>query len=173
VTAFTLIEKQIGLGSTATSQSDTSAYHDPLLDTGISVSQVDTVSRSGGNWASAWLHWTYIEVERTLDLITELGISIPDRAPVRDYLITHEAVLNLLPQMCQDALAEVDEDTRLYLERYIDPEFDDTHLVLYLRQTNYSETILDIIDRIRARHRHLPILGYRWFHVTTDFMPPR
>lgn len=173
MTASTLVEEQIGLGSTATSQSDTSAYRDPLLDTGISVSQMDTVSRSGDILASSRFHWTYIEVERTLDLITELGIAIPDRAPVRDYLMRYEAVTSLLPQMCKDALDEVDEETRLYLERYIDPEFDDTHLVLYLRQTNYRETILDTIDRIRARHRNLPALGYRWFHVTTDFMPPR
>ena len=70
------------------------------------------------------------------------------------------------------ALERVGAGTELSLELYHDPEIDDDHLTLYVRQEPYSERTRETIDEIGRAIRPVLRKASAWFSVTTDFRAP-
>jgi hypothetical protein len=62
--------------------------------------------------------------------------------------------------------------SQIALKIYSDPEVTDEYLTLYIRQSQYSETILKSIADLRAEYEEDLTDSSGWFLVTTDFHPP-
>jgi hypothetical protein len=102
------------------------------------------------------------------------GILIPAPGEVLQYLSLHPDLTAQLPAYWQVAARAGGDAAQLSLELYRDPEIDDEHLVIYIRQEDYQDNLIDRIDE--AYNALLNESNYGtsgWIHVTTDFARPR
>lgn len=113
------------------------------------------------------------QIEEVLSWLFQKRIVIPQVAAVRDYLLRHFDMIDLLSSACRIALEKFGMDTRLSLELYRDPEIRDEYLTLYVRQERYDEHIMDMIEDVCTEYRDQLIGRSSWLLVTTDFRPPR
>jgi hypothetical protein len=113
------------------------------------------------------------DVEAGLAFVRSEGIIIPDPEEVGGYLLAHSDLLSVLSKICAAAASKFGTDAQLSLELYRDPEINDDHLTLYVRQRRYRWDLLDIIDQILLAVEPTFSDKANWFHVTTDFRPPR
>lgn len=113
------------------------------------------------------------QIEKVLKWLLQNRIVIPQSGAVRDYLLRHFDMTDLLPSVCGIALRTFGIDARLSLELYRDPEIRDQYLTLYVRQERYDEHIMDIIEDMCAEYRDKLIGKSSWLLVTTDFRSPR
>lgn len=101
------------------------------------------------------------------------GVSIPEPAEVAAYLQQHPQLAGNLLEYLDLAAQAGAPGAGLSLELYRDPEIDEEHLVVYIRQQNYSDNLLERIDRV---HEELAARSEGaesgWIFVTTDFRPP-
>ena len=112
---------------------------------------------------------TTSSVESLLEELCAQGIRIPRPAEVRDYLTRYPDMLSLTRKVCELASEEFAGKTTLSLELYVDPEIDDPHLTLYVRQTPYDQSIWEGIERIRESYEDEIADLSGWLHVTVDF----
>ena len=97
------------------------------------------------------------------------GICVPDFAITTNFLTSE--ILDLTMRICDRALDFFGDWASLSLEVSEDPEIDNRVLTLFVRQTQYSDDILDRIDTFRAFFEEE--MSKTWIHVTTDFQKPR
>ncbi len=112
-------------------------------------------------------------IEKALNELHHYQVEIPEPVKVRDYLSRYPDLANLLPFVCRVALERLGVETELSLEVYHDPEIEDVHLALYIRQKTYDENLLDIIKEIRKQYSSYLTRVSGWLHLTTDFCPPK
>jgi hypothetical protein len=82
-------------------------------------------------------------------------------------------MLNVLPLVCKIAIDRGGSSSQLSLEVYRDPEIQDEYLTLYIRQSQYDESISKLIDEITVECQEYFSDSERWLIVTTDFRPPQ
>jgi hypothetical protein len=111
-------------------------------------------------------------VENPLKKIINLGIIIPDVTDVRDYLMKHPDMDDLLIFACARAVELFGETAEISLEVYHDPEEEDKYLILYIRQYKYQRNIKAEIRDLRSQYRSKLIESSGWFLVTTDYKSP-
>jgi hypothetical protein len=102
------------------------------------------------------------------------GVLIPAPLEVLQYLSLYPDLTAQLPSYWRVAARAGGDAAQLSLELYRDPEIDDEHLVIYIRQELYQDNLIDRIDE--AYNALLTEANYGtsgWIHVTTDFRPPR
>lgn len=112
------------------------------------------------------------QIEKALKWLLQKRIVVPQAGAVRDYLLRHFDMTDLLPSVCRIALRRFGIGARLSLELYRDPEIRDEYLTLYVRQERYDEHIMDIIEDVCAEYRDELTRRSSWLLVTTDFRPP-
>lgn len=112
-------------------------------------------------------------IEAVLSWLRSIDIVIPKPAAVRSYLLRYPDMTHLLSSVCKLARERFEMHTQLSLEVYQDSEIEDEYLTLYVRQENYDEQILDIIESISAAYEEAVAGKSGWLLVTTDFRPPR
>jgi hypothetical protein len=112
-------------------------------------------------------------IEKVLNLILYQNILIPRPDSLRNYLLQHLDMLNVLPLICKIAVDRVDSSSQLSLEVYQDPEIQDEYLTLYVRRPQYDESISRLIDEISAECQEYLSESEGWLIVTTDFRPPQ
>ena len=111
-------------------------------------------------------------VENRLEEIIKLRIVIPDVTDVRDYLMKHPDMDDLLIFASNRALELFGETAEISLEVYHDPEIKDEYLILYIRQYEYQRNIKAEIRKLRSLYRDKLIESSGWFLVTTDYKSP-
>lgn len=111
------------------------------------------------------------QIETLLSQIA-LKVTIPHPDEARDYLLRHPDVMIILRRVCDAAWTRFGTNSQLSLEVYLDPEIEDEHLTLYVRQENYDEHILDMIENIWTLYEDDHMFMSGWLLVTTDFCPP-
>ena len=114
-----------------------------------------------------------LEVEMALIFVSLAGITVPEPAPVREYLREHPDMLVLLRAICAAVRESFEPGTEFSLEVYSDPEIDDKYLTLYVRQQHYGPDILDRIERVSSDYDAELSEKTGWLLITTDFQPPR
>ena len=106
------------------------------------------------------------------DLLRQ-GVIIPCLPKVQGYLDRYSELCDILQAASKNVRERFDENAQLSLELYRDPEIEDEHLTLYVRQERYDSGIVDALNGIAASFddqlSHTP----GWFLITTDFQPPR
>ena len=113
------------------------------------------------------------QIEGVLDELRLMKISIPEPAAVKDYLLRYPDIGRVLPSLCKITSERFEMPAQLSLEVYEDSEIDDEDLTLYVRQEDYDDQIMDIIEEIRTEYYKLLTGKSGWLHLTTDFRPPK
>jgi hypothetical protein len=113
------------------------------------------------------------QIEETLSSHLSKGIMTSQPAEARDYLLRHPDMVDLLSFVSKRTSERFGTSAQLSLEVYRDPEIRDEYLCLYVRQENYDEHIMDIIENIRAEYEEEISEKSGWLLVTTDFRPPK
>ncbi|MGH9829677.1 MAG: hypothetical protein ACREDR_41195, partial [Blastocatellia bacterium] len=84
-----------------------------------------------------------------LSLLIANGMVVPNPDEVLQYLAASPDVTSVLPDYWAAACQAARDDSQLSLELYRDPEIEDEHLVIYIRQQNYQDDLMDRIDQAR------------------------
>jgi len=113
------------------------------------------------------------QIEKLFNWLRQKAIIIRQPAVVRDYLLRYPDTIDVLPSLSRTALEQFGIATQLSLEPYRDPEIEDEYLTLYVRQKEYDERIMDIVEEICSAHEEELAEMSGWLVVTTDFRPPR
>jgi hypothetical protein len=112
------------------------------------------------------------QIEKVLDWLQHNQVAVSQPAEVRNYLIRHLDLTELILPVCQTARARFENRAKFYLEVYRDPEIDDEYLALYIRQKVYEDDVLKVIREISRESLYRGLEGKKgWFTITTDFKP--
>lgn len=114
-----------------------------------------------------------VEIEETLNQISDISIIIPNASDVRTYLIHYPDIIDFLPSVCEKTRERFGTDAQLSLEVYHDPEIEDEYLTLYVRKQRYDKNIMKEIKEIRSMYENMLIDKIGWLLLTTDFQAPR
>ena len=110
------------------------------------------------------------KIESAINWIIESNIGTND-SEVRDYLLRYSDMIDLTIYACRISLEKFALNYQLYLEVYKDPEIEDEYLVLFIRQHNYDDDIVEKTEDICSKFENLLINTSGWITVTTDFLP--
>lgn len=91
---------------------------------------------------------------------------------VSNYLDSHHELAGILPAICLLAKHEFKDEAQLSLEVYDDPEFEDEHLCLYVRQENYEKGLMERIRRISKVSEKMIRSISGDIDITSDGHPP-
>jgi hypothetical protein len=111
-------------------------------------------------------------VEGILTNLGNRGIVVSNVGDVRDYLMNHPNMDDLLQSVSNRALEVFGETAQLSLEVYHDPEIKDEYLALYVRQEKYQKDIMTKIKAVWSAYKNSPDRELGRLFVTTDFSPP-
>jgi hypothetical protein len=102
-----------------------------------------------------------------------LNVDVVDIESVRQYLLSHHDMFDLVIEMCRATSREFEMGSKVSLELYRDPEIAGTHLVIYVRQRPYSSDIIQRTNAVMDRFAEDLANSTGWVLLTTDFQPPR
>jgi hypothetical protein len=107
------------------------------------------------------------------DALTK-GIRIPEPQRLKAYLSKFPNLIEILSPVCKLTREKFQpENTQLSLEVTKDFSEDTEYLILYVRQEQYDEQIMEKIDDVCSTYGEKLIGKHGWLLVTTDFCPPR
>jgi len=112
-------------------------------------------------------------IEETFEYLASVQIVVPNPEEVRDYLGRYPDIIELVMFACEETRSHFILPTQLSLELYRDPEIGDEYLTLYVRQKEYDESIMDVIEEIWSTYDDELSTKQGDFFVTTDFDFPR
>lgn len=127
----------------------------------VSLVTYDTVEASGSSTL-------FSQVEQTFSQIHPYQLWIPRPQEVRNYLLHHTEVLEILLVASKKARQQFPLPAQLLLQVTHDPEFSDVSLDLIVRQKDYSD-VMDRIDTVRNALDAIRSSWYLSFFITTDF----
>lgn len=113
------------------------------------------------------------KVEVLLRELDRNGIEIPNTVAIREYLYKYEDMVDLVERVSIYTRWFFPSGTELSLEVYHDPEVDDEHLSLYVRQCPYDKNLMTTLKAITATYLDELAFKSGWLSVTTDFRFPR
>jgi hypothetical protein len=104
-------------------------------------------------------------------IIEELDNKVEINNPknIRRYLLSSADLIDLLPIAVGIAKKHFPQSS-IVLDVYVDPEIDDSYIVLYIRLSHYDDKF---IERLAAAESEmLPLLVNKkgWIQLTTDFL---
>ncbi|RKY17314.1 MAG: hypothetical protein DRP63_03930 [Planctomycetota bacterium] len=127
--------------------------------------ELSSFERSDRTVECEWLD-RIVEQLHKIDL---MGIILPscmeEREDIASYVSQHPQLMDKIEETAKIVLDEFRSDAFVFLELYTDPEIEERHLCIFIRQHNYSDDIMERIDRVRENAPYEPF-------VTTDFQPP-
>ena len=110
-----------------------------------------------------------LRIEAVLSWLVSKDVLVPHHGEVRDYLLRHQDMIDLVAFACGAASERFQTDSELALELYRDPEIENEYLTLYVRREQYKQEILDEIDLVSAEFEDNLTGKSGWFVLTTDF----
>ena len=114
-----------------------------------------------------------LSIETMLEYLASIQVIVPNPEEVCDYLSRYPDIIELVMLACEETRNRFSLTTQLSIERYSDPEIDDEYLTLYVRQKEYDESIMDVIEEIWSTYDDELSTKQGDFFVTTDFDFPR
>ncbi len=112
-------------------------------------------------------------VQDAFNTILVRDINVESLSEIRDYLLRHLDLIDLLPFVARLAAEDFGPDTHLSFELYKDPEVEDTYLAFLARSRKYDQGFFEAIKRIRSGYTDLLAGKSGWILVTTDFDAPQ
>jgi hypothetical protein len=128
----------------------------------VPISQIGQVSRT-------------IELGETIgmridDELARLDLTIPDQESVRDYLVSHLDMVDILPIVTEKIHQKFGAGSEFSLK--IAPDEDDEYLAITIRSPTYDDSVMDRIREIRKEYSPLLVNKSGWFLLTTDYRSP-
>lgn len=128
----------------------------------IPISQISQVSRA-------------IDMEGVISVkideeLARLDLKIPDQASVRDYLVSHLDMVDILPIVTEKIHQKFGGGSEFSLK--IAPDEDDEYIAITVRQPTYDDSVMDRIREIRNEYSPLLVNKSGWFLLTTDYLSP-
>ncbi len=114
-----------------------------------------------------------LQIERALTALKAESVSLPQVRDVREYLLEHPDMTDLVTSVCQMASDHIGPQAELSLEIHDDPEIEDEYLTLYVRQVAYDGQLLEAIRDVREQYLNDLSERSGWILVTTDFGAPK
>jgi len=114
-----------------------------------------------------------LSIETMLEYLASIQIAVPNPEEVQDYLSHYPDIIELVMFACEETRNHFSLPTQLSLELYRDPEIADQYITLYVRQKEYDENIMDVIEEIWSTYDDKLSTKQGDFFVTTDFDFPR
>lgn len=111
-------------------------------------------------------------IQKTLSKIKSFNITIINERDVSDYLTKHQDIIELVPTIVEITKKYTDNETKLYLHVYHEYDFDDEYLTLLIRQQEYNDNIIEILNNIWGKYQKLLVGKSGSILVTTDFDIP-
>ncbi len=115
---------------------------------------------------------TKARCDKVLTELSDSGIVLPNWQNVRRYVLGHTDMIDLLEPVCREVLDRFPRPSQVALELFEDPESDDQYLTLYVRQQQYDEDILDVLDEVSRQFDYILCDTSGWLLITTDFQDP-
>lgn len=106
------------------------------------------------------------------DELARLDLTIPNQSSVRDYLVHHQDMVDLLPIVAEKIHQKFSVDSEFSLEIASDADADDEYITINVRQTTYDDSVMDRIREIRKEYSPLLVNKSGWFLLTTDYISP-
>ena len=100
-------------------------------------------------------------------------VETDDTDEIADYFRQHPELEGLVARIAAALRERFGDGTELVLVNYRDPEFDDPHLTLLVRQAPYAPDLLDQLDAVRETFDDELEQATGLLVLTTDFCPPR
>jgi hypothetical protein len=122
------------------------------------------------NPSTAGLDSTF--VEETLSNIRAMNAKIESPSKVRGYLDRYPEITEILSIVSEQVYQYFDYKAQLYLNINDDDGADSEYLALYLRVSNYDESVMHRIEKIQKDYYPLLDNATGWFLFTTDFLLP-
>lgn len=110
--------------------------------------------------------------EIVLSRLSAVNVVLPNLEKVKNYLLKYPDMIDLLEPVCAAVLDRFPPPSQVALELYEDPEIDDQYLTIYVRQKQYDEDILDVLDEASRQFDDILCDTSGWLLVTTDFQDP-
>jgi hypothetical protein len=110
-----------------------------------------------------------VVAETLLEWLRLADIRVPRLAEVRDYLKRFPDVVPAVRHIGDLAVAEFADKAELSLEIYVDPEIDDPHLRLYVRQEPFDSATWPQFERIQEACADALAETEGWLHVGPDW----
>ena len=110
--------------------------------------------------------------DSTLEDLVQKGLRLAKSKEIKAYLLLYPDMIDIVRTIGEDVLKRFPRPSQVALELYQDPEIEDEHLTIYVRQYVYDDDILDVIDEIRLQFRESRATSSGWIHITTDFERP-
>jgi len=116
----------------------------------------------------------YNSIESSFLLLKNyLGIKFPDSGDVIEYITQHPAIYDVTLYGCLRTREEFYTDSEISLELYKCPESSDKYLTIYVRQDNYTDDIIERMDKICDEYEDALTGQSGWLLLTTDYEPPQ
>ena len=112
------------------------------------------------------------QIEAAMVQLGSKGVDIPHPSSLKDYLVAHLDILEVVIHATEIAKLHFGGNTQLSLEVYSDPEIGDKYVTLYIRQNEYDDNVMKQIKKIRKAYESMLVDKSGWFLVTTDFRTP-
>ncbi len=139
------------------------------IKTSDSYSQFATLSATAGS-TNAGSNWVALRPEHDLVLeLTKLSVQVSNRTVVNAYLHQYSDMQPVVLALARALRARFPLPTQLTLEVYVDPEIEERHLSLYVRQARYAPDILDQIQETYMTVATDLVDKSGWIIATTDF----
>lgn len=111
-------------------------------------------------------------IQRSFRQLYSTGVLLAEPAAVHYYLLRHQDLIELLPEVVEISRKELGDHVQLSVELYEDPEVVDSYLAIYAREGEYQEDFLSVIQVAREKYSRLLANSSGWIHLTTDFDSP-
>jgi len=112
------------------------------------------------------------ECDTAMEGLVQKGLRLVKSKEIKAYLLLYPDMIDLVRAVGKAVLKRFPQPSQVALELYQDPEINDEHLAIYVRQYDYDEHILDAIDYIRSEFEEERASSSGRIHITTDFEPP-
>jgi len=110
--------------------------------------------------------------DHILDELPAMAVFLPNIREITHYLLVFPDMIDLLAPICGAVFERFPQPSQVALELFKDPESDDQYLTVYVRQMQYDEDILDILDDVSVPFDDILCDTSGWLLITTDFQDP-
>lgn len=115
---------------------------------------------------------TTSKCDSALEGLFQKGLRLVESRGIKAYLLLFPDMIDVVGMIGEAVLERFSPPSQVALELFKDPESDDQYLTVYVRQEQYDEGILDVLDEISGQFDDMLCDTSGWLLITTDFQDP-
>ena len=112
------------------------------------------------------------ECDSAMEGLVQKGLRLVKSKEIKAYLLLLPDMIDIVSAVGKAVLKRFPQPSQVALELYQDPESVDQYLTVYVRQHNYDEKVLDVLEEVSAESEEARGRCSGWLLITTDFKRP-